>query len=264
VHADKGARFINLAEHQGDVLVGIDIVAISDHLPHAELGREPRFRDAVNEPLRLEPVGNQLSHRNERQPVKLRELLELRAAGCRAVVIEHFANYAGRIKTSETRKIYSGLGVPDALKHSAVPRAERRDMTGTPKVGGDCRGIYCNLNRSRAVLRADARSHAESRGSVDAHGEGRTLLLGIFVALLRKLKLVSTLTGEGQADPAPGLFYHEVDELGRNELSRANEVALVLAVLIVCHEDKLSRLDVGDRLLDGSESHCHASSPLAG
>ena len=46
----------------------------------------------------------------------------------------------------------------------------------------------------------------------------------------------------GDADQAAGLLAHEVDRLGRDRLRRHHEVALVLALLVVEHDDHLARL----------------------
>ena len=49
---------------------------------------------------------------------------------------------------------------------------------------------------------------------------------------------------------------HEVDELGRDELGGAHQVALVLAILIVRDDDDLAVAQVLDRLLDGIPMSC--------
>jgi hypothetical protein len=46
---------------------------------------------------------------------------------------------------------------------------------------------------------------------------------------------------------------HEIDHLGRDQLGRADEIALVLAVLVIGHDDDLAVAQVLDGLLDGAE-----------
>jgi hypothetical protein len=48
---------------------------------------------------------------------------------------------------------------------------------------------------------------------------------------------------------------HEVDHLGRDQLRRADEVALVLAVLVIRDDDELAVLQVFDGLGDSPEGH---------
>ena len=61
--------------------------------------------------------------------------------------------------------------------------------------------------------------------------------------------------GDGRADHAGGVAEEERDRLGRRELGRHDEVALVLAVLVVDHDDDLSAADGRDRFLDLRQRH---------
>ena len=54
-------------------------------------------------------------------------------------------------------------------------------------------------------------------------------------------ELVAALGRQRQADQAAPLLGHEVDRLGRGELRGQREVALVLAVLVVAHDDHPAR-----------------------
>ena len=66
-------------------------------------------------------------------------------------------------------------------------------------------------------------------------------------------QLVAAVGRERQADQAAPVLGHEVDRLGRGELGREREVALVLAILGVADHDHPAVADVLDRLLDGAE-----------
>jgi len=48
---------------------------------------------------------------------------------------------------------------------------------------------------------------------------------------------------------------HEADVVGRYFLRGDDQVAFVLAVLVVDHDDELALLEVFDRLGDGGEAH---------
>jgi hypothetical protein len=48
---------------------------------------------------------------------------------------------------------------------------------------------------------------------------------------------------------------HEINHFRRRFFSRANEVAFVLAVLVVNDDDHAPVADVGDRVMDGAEWH---------
>ena len=75
-----------------------------------------------------------------------------------------------------------------------------------------------------------------------------------FLAVIRlRPSSVAALGGQGQADQAAAVLGHEVDGLGRRELGRHHEVALVLAVLVVADDDHAAAADLLDRLLDRRE-----------
>jgi len=145
--------------------------------------------------------------------------------------------------------------VSDALKHATVARAKRRNVSRPAQVGRHRLRVHGDLNGSGAVLRTHTCSDAETLVGIDGHRERGPKLLGVGLALLRKIKLVGPLACEREADPAARLTDHEVDELGRDELRGADQIAFVLAILVVRDDDELARLDVGNRLLDCSEIH---------
>ena len=67
------------------------------------------------------------------------------------------------------------------------------------------------------------------------------------------VELVEPLPGERHADHARRVAHEERDLLGRGVLGRHDEVALVLAVLVVDDDDDLAPADGGDGVLDRCE-----------
>ena len=65
-------------------------------------------------------------------------------------------------------------------------------------------------------------------------------------AIIGRLRRAICSSVERDADEAAPVRGHEVDGLGRDELRRHREVALVLAVLVVDEDDHLAGADVGD------------------
>src|ERR1019366_4765095 len=88
---------------------------------------------------------------------------------------------------------------------------------------------------------------------LDRHREGglhpRLVLRGHQV----EAELRAALRGEREADESARLLGHEVDRLGRHELRRHHDVALVLAVLVVADDDHPAQANLLDRLLDRRE-----------
>ena len=204
----------------------------------------------------MQPVRDELRDGDEREPVLAARTP--RAAGACAVVPSSLrisqitpAGYSA----GEPREIDRGLGVADALQHAAVARAQREDVAAVAQIARHRGRIDGDADRRRAVLRADAGRHAEARRRVDAHRVRGAILVGVALGHRREAELVDALAGEREADHAAGALDHEVDQLGRHELRRADQVALVLAILVVGDDDELARGDVGDRLFDGGEWH---------
>ena len=91
-----------------------------------------------------------------------------------------------------------------------------------------------------------------SRASIEtvkAVCERRLVVLGH----LPEPELVAALLRQAEADQAARVHGHEVDRLGRRELGRDRQVALVLAVGRVDDDDELALADVLDRLFDRGE-----------
>ena len=127
-------------------------------------------------------------------------------------------------------------------------------QVGRPRVGRDR-----DLDRVAAVGGGDAGGDALAR--VDRRGVGGAVPRAALVGDQPQPELVGPRLGQAEADLPAGVGHHEVERLGRRELSRDGEVALVLAVGIVDHDDEAALADLLDRLLDRGEwgRHCHGS-----
>src|SRR5688500_13819126 len=256
MHPHQHARaFVNDPENEREVLVIIDIIPVADYAPDAVLSRQPRLSHPVNEAFRLEAVGHQLRDGDERQPVLGGETLQLRPPCARSVTAKHLAKNASGRQASESREIDRRFGVTNALQNASIARSHWRNVSRAPQVGWNGGGINRDADRFRPVLRTHTSSHAKALISIYADGEGRAKLLGVHLGLLRQLELVGTLSGESEADPAARFSDHEVDQLGRNQLGRTNQVAFVLAVFVIRDDDELTSLDVGYRPFNRSKWH---------
>ena len=113
---------------------------------------------------------------------------------------------------------------------------------------------------SDAVGGRDARRRAVPE--VDRVGERGAVRLGVVLDHQRETELVAALPRQRHADDARRVAHEERDPLGRRVLRRHDQVALVLAVLVVDDDHDLAAADGGDRVLDGGEeraSLCHDS-----
>ena len=209
----------------------------------------------VHQSLLLEPVRDQLRHGDERQAVHGGELQQLIAPHRGAVFGEYLADDARGRQPGETRKVHGGLSVADALQLAAIARAQREDVSRTAQLRRHRGRIDRDLDRLGAIVRADPGRHAEPRRRVDAHGERGPVLVRVIAAHLGQRQLVGAIAGDGNADQAAGAFDHEVHGLGRDQLRRADEIAFVLAILIVRYDDHPAVAYVLYSLLDRAKAH---------
>ena len=243
----------DIAVHQRHMLGLIHVVLVADDPELAELGREPRLGHPVHQLLGPEPVGHQLRDGDEGEPVLLARTP--RARGRRA--IDAVGDSGSRRSRRRDRGRPAAPGprwprsAPRAAARRRAGRAAGRRVPGGAGRTARCAGLMRHVDGRRAVGGRDAGGDAEAPVRVDADGEGG--------AAAPRCSARSSAAGRAgrsaravsarQISPRP-CSGHEVDHLGRDELGRADEVALVLAVLVIGHDDDLAVAQVLDRLLD--------------
>ena len=196
-------------------------------------------------------VLDQVGDRDHLQLVPLAVVAEVGHAGHRAVVLHDLADDAGGDQAGEPREVDRGLGLAGALEHAAATGAKREDVARLDEVARSRRRVDRDLDRVGAIVCRDSRRHAFAR--LDRDGEGRAERRLVLVGHLPQPELVAALLGQAEADEAARVGDHEVDCLRRRELGRDRQVALVLAVLVVDHDDEPAGADLLDRLFDGRE-----------
>ena len=68
-----------------------------------------------------------------------------------------------------------------------------------------------------------------------------------------QVKFCASAQGDGCAEHASGVFQHEVHFFGCDLLCCDNQVAFILAILIIHHDDKLALSEIVDGFFDGIE-----------
>ena len=82
---------------------------------------------------------------------------------------------------------------------------------------------------------------------VNSHRERSTQHRRVFLHLMLQFQFTSTGNGDRRTKHTPTLTQHEVHLLWRNHFSGSDEIAFVLAVLIIYHNDELALLEVFKR-----------------
>src|SRR4051812_46688324 len=178
----------------------IDVVTVSNDFPGPVLRGQPRLGDTMNEALGLQTVRDHLSNGDESEVVFLRELLELGATGARSILVQDLANHTSRGETGESSEVHRGLGVTNPLQHTAVARAQRRNVARTAKIRRLRVWIDGDADCPGAVLRADTRRYAEPLVGIDADGESSAVLVGADFVLRSELQLIGPFIGQREAD----------------------------------------------------------------
>ena len=135
--------------------------------------------------------------------------------------------------------------------NAARARPQREHVTRLDEIGGALARVDRDLDRPRAVVRRDAGGDPLTR--LDRDRERRAVRCLVALGHRPQPQLVAALLGQAEADQAAAVRGHEGDRLGRRELRRDRQVALVLAVRRVDDHDEPASADLLDRFLDGRE-----------
>ena len=139
---------------------------------------------------------------------------------------------------------------------------QRQDVPGTGEVVGRRVVARQRLNGVGALVGGDPRRQAD----LVVHGHRVGGRQGCFVAGHHGIQVqaLGVVLGDRGAEDAAGVADHEADLVGRGLGRRHDQVALVLAVVVVHDHDQLARRDGGDGVVDGVEFSGHvviAASP---
>jgi hypothetical protein len=137
-------------------------------------------------------------------------------------------------------------------------------MPGPAQIGGYRGRVDRYVDRGGPVGGGDAGSDAEAPLCVDADSERGGELLGVPFRHGDQAKLVAAVPRQCETDQSTAVQRHEVDHLGSSELRGADEVSLVLPILVVGNDDDLPVSEIVNRLLDSTECrHVLGSRPSA-
>ena len=148
-------------------------------------------------------------------------------------------------------RIAAGLGVAGAGEHPAGLRHQRKDMARLDEVRGLRAGADRGEDRGGAVRGGDARG--DPAGGVDGDGELGALRLPVVADHQLQANGVAALASHRKADQAAAIAGHEVDRLRRRVRRRHDEIAFVLAVLVVDEHHHVPVPEFGDELAGGIE-----------
>ncbi len=231
----------------------LDAVAIGHQIELTQLGLQRLLGNALDGALVDHAVVDQVGDGADLQPVLLGEQLELRTTRHGAVVVHDFADHAAGLETGHARQVAGCLGVAGTRQYATRLRHQREDVARADDVFGFRSARHGSLHGPRTVCGGNAGGHAFSR--LDGNGELGAETGTIARRHQRQFEQLTALAGHRHADQAAGEACHEVDVLGGDAFGGDDDVALVLAVLVIHEDDHLAGADVFDQFFSGIERH---------
>ena len=177
------------------------------------------------------------------------EIDDLLAGHHRAVVIGELADDADRRQTGEPAEIDGRLGMAGAHQHAALLGDEREHMAGPHEIMRAHIAIGERPHAVAALLGGDARGEPVARVHRDGEGGAERRVIGRDHG--REMQPARVLERQGRADDAAAMADDEGHFFGRAERGGEDEVAFILAVVVIGDDDDLAAPDRLDGLGDG-------------
>lgn len=251
-----GVEFADAADGESDVRLGVDDALVGDEVERAAAGADGSpgsGGDSADEGFTGEAVLDDLGDGAELEVVLACDVEEVGEAGHFAVVAHDLDDGGGGVQAGEAAEVDGAFGLSGANEDAAVARAEGVDVAGADEVVGAGGGVDGHLDAPGALAGGDAGGEAVARVAVDGDGEGGAADGGVDSGLGVEVEAFAVGAGEGEAEVAPGDGEHEGDGFGGDVLGGEDEVALVLAILIVGENDHAAGAEVVEDFGEGGE-----------
>ena len=233
---------VDLPLHQGDVLVVVHIVVIGDGGELPQVGGQFDGGPAVDEGLVPQPVLHQVGDGGDLDIVLFGKFLQVRHPGHGAVILHDFADHRGALETRQAGQVRGTLGLPGAHQNPALPGPDGKNVPRAHQVVRLGVVRHRGENGGGPVRGGNPRGHPAA--GLDGHREGGVEPRLVIPDHLGQLQALDNLRRQGQADEAPAVAGHEIDQLGRHPLRGHGEVAFVFPVFVVHQDDHLALADV--------------------
>lgn len=158
---------------------------------------------------------------------------------------------AGRTQVRHAGEVDCSFRVARTTQYSAFLRAERNDVTGASEIVGTGFGVGEQTHRRSAVRRRDAGT--DSLTGVDRDGVRRAVLVLVGGVHRGQAQPITIVTVERHAQVAGGVPDHERHQFRGGLLGGEDEVALVLAILVVHDDNSFTCSDICYCALDTVE-----------
>ena len=250
----------DLALDERNVMLAGQVVDVAVDAELAEAGRHFRAGFADNMLIVAAAVVLKGLDGDDLEAPLLRLFKQLGGAHHRAVIAHDLAAQTALFQPGQTAQVNGRLSVAVAGQYAAAARDQRENVSRTAqflRLGVDIRAFSAG---KAAFL---GRNAGRGVHMVDGDRERGVVVVGVYLDHLLEAETERDLLAHRRADEALGVGRHEVDVLGRGELRRADEVALVLAVRVVDCDDQVSCAKLFKCFFDCAVFLFHQSCPPA-
>jgi len=235
---DKGRVFVELTHCQGKMDTVIGQRSEKMQGPFAMRVPERLGKDRLNQFLAAVAVLDQLFDGNQFKRKAFPEFPQFREAGHGTVFIEDFAQDTGWREAGENGQVNRGFRVAGALKNASGTCPKRKNMSGLNELVGRGGRIGKEADGRATVGRADP--CRDPFCGIDRDGEIRPVAFAVIGDHWIETEAFELVLHGRHADKSSSVPDHHVDGFRGGGRCRHDEVALVLAVLIIHYDYKLS------------------------
>ena len=244
----------NRPAHEREMRRVGELVAIDDEPERAVRRRERPLGDALDQPLGAAPVRDEIGDRADLEAV--RRARNRSRSGSRAIVPSAFMishSTAAGVRPASAARSQQASVCPARASTPPGCAISGNTWPGCTMSDGFASARGRHADRVRAVLRGDAGGDALRR--LDRDGEVGAVDRAVLRHHRREVEALGVRRGDRHADEPAAVGRQEVDLLGRHEIRGEDEIALVLAVLLVDQHGHPPGLEVGDEIGNGGKAH---------
>ena len=216
---------------EGEVLQSVALLAEGNQAEMAVVGGHVNLFADFDERLFLQAVGNHILDADDLHVPLLGMFQQLGQTGHRTVFVHDLHEGTGRVESGHAAEVDGGFGVSAAAQHAVLLSIERVDVSRTSEGLWGGSWIGKGADGLGTVVGGDASGAALEL--IDGHSKGGAEYGGVVLYLMGQVEFLAAFYRDRGAEYAAGVLQHEVHLLGCNLLSSDDQVALILAVLVV-------------------------------
>ena len=230
-------------------------------LERADLGSDLEFRDPLDQLVAGLAIGDQVRDRNSFQAVVLGEGGDLVPARHRAVVVHQLGEHPDRRHAGEPAQVDTGFGMAGTHQDAALLGDQRKHVAGADEIAGPGVAVGERAHGVGALLGRNPGGEPMTEVDRDRECGPERRVVGGHHGI--EVEALGLLDRERRANDARRVADDEGHLLRGAQRSRHEQVALVLAVVVVGDDDDLAARKGFDHRADALVDVGQCRSPTA-